>query len=100
MQVVLGNDAAFKSVRIVFESLMAELMPGKRISLALCAEHAHEGVQLRLHSGAGAVPGDTASSASLQELSGGQRTLVALALILAVCLLVCAMHVELLLGLR
>ena len=94
VQVVLGNDATFKSVRTVFESLTAELMPAKRISLALVAEHAHEGVQLRLHSGAGVEAAGAAGSSSLQELSGGQRTLVALALILAVCLLVCAMQVE------
>ena len=82
MQVVRTNDAAFKFVQSGFQDLMVKLLPGVTISLALTGEHAHLGVKLQLEGPPGAAGGPRIS---LKQLSGGQRSVISLALILAVC---------------
>lgn len=89
MQVVRSNDAAFKSVQSTFEDLMAELLPSTPMSLVLTGAHAHLGVKLQLQQGhAGAEVGGS----NLKQLSGGQRSVISLALILAVRIVLYSTH--------
>lgn len=89
LQVVRSNNVAFESVKRSFEDLMAELMPSIPMSLALTGEHAHHGVKLQLL----ACPDEAHPRVSnLKQLSGGQRSVISLALILAVRMLSYSIH--------
>jgi len=63
---------------------MAELMPSMPMSLALTGSHAHLGVRLQLQ---GCPDGAHPRVTDLKQLSGGQRSVISLALILAVRML-------------
>ncbi len=87
-----SNELVFARVASKFRSLCGSLLPSMTLTLSKTKGCASEGLAIhftRATGGAGERPGDAAadsspySSSSLEQLSGGQRTLVSLALLLS-----------------
>ncbi|KAI3435034.1 hypothetical protein D9Q98_003086 [Chlorella vulgaris] len=95
VQVLAVNETVFCRIAATFQSLTAAALPSLRLRLCKVGKEVHEGVRLQFahHSkeaagGGGHTSGDGGSGdcvwrTGLDALSGGQRTLVSLALIVA-----------------
>ncbi len=89
-QVEQANERAFEAIRSEFQALLRGLLPAHSLDLVRAGRTAAQGVQFRLGRGGAAAaagagleqPGP--AQTALGRLSGGERTLVALALMLAV----------------
>ncbi|KAK9812833.1 hypothetical protein WJX72_004444 [[Myrmecia] bisecta] len=87
-QVVRTNEATFEAIGAKFTAMTKALLPSMDIGIARIGQAVHEGVQLRFRPSAG---GDSACGGregaswthDMGQLSGGQRTLLSLALILS-----------------
>ncbi len=90
LQVEQANERAFEAIRSEFQALLRGLLPAHGLDLVRAGRTAAEGVQFCLtRGGAAAAPGAGLEppgpvQTALGRLSGGERTLVALALMLAV----------------
>jgi len=90
LQVEQANERAFEAIRSEFQALLRGLLPAHGLDLVRAGRTADEGVQFCLtRGGAAAAPGAGLEppgpvQTALGRLSGGERTLVALALMLAV----------------
>eukprot|EP00887_Chlorella_sp_A99_P003385 scaffold7.g3385.t1 len=97
-QVLAANEAVFRRIAATFRSLIAGVLPAYDVRLAKTGEAVHEGVQFQFRGrgadaagggGSGDAGGDEAGArsgawrAGLDALSGGQRTMVSLALVVA-----------------
>ena len=87
MQVLKINEEVYLQVSDRFSELCLMLLPSLNITLAKTRESASQGLSVSVRSNLGA--GDSTSMASLEgsfgleQLSGGQRSLVSLALLVA-----------------
>ncbi|WIA31126.1 hypothetical protein OEZ86_001147 [Tetradesmus obliquus] len=94
-QVHAANDAVLEDIAAGFSELCGSLLPSLQLQLARTGQQAHEGLQFRFRRLEDAGSGSAAAAAadegrdsqwitSLGQLSGGQQTLVSLAMLLAV----------------
>lgn len=86
LQVEQANELAFEAIQTHFRALLRGLLPAHAVDLVKTGAMAADGVQFCLTSHA--APADSEherpAQMALEQLSGGERTLVALALMLAV----------------
>jgi hypothetical protein len=71
-----ANELMFTRIRCIFDQLVAGTVPAHTVTLCKVGSSVHEGATFVLDSRA----------ADLSSLSGGQRSLVSLCLVVAVCL--------------
>ncbi|GAB4823226.1 hypothetical protein N2152v2_010272 [Parachlorella kessleri] len=79
--VVHTNNEMAGSIMSLFQSLVGEILPKYAFEAQLQGTDAHEGLHLKYSQSGG--EGEAAWTSSLDALSGGQRTLISLAFILA-----------------
>ncbi|KAK9843744.1 hypothetical protein WJX81_004731 [Elliptochloris bilobata] len=84
-QVVWANERAFVAIRSQFKALVEGLLPAHEVDLIKTSDTAAKGVQFCVASSAaaGGSRRDPLGQTALGQLSGGERTLVSLALMLA-----------------
>ncbi|GAX79836.1 hypothetical protein CEUSTIGMA_g7276.t1 [Chlamydomonas eustigma] len=89
-QVIKANEDTYKRVAARFSMLCSMLLPSMRITLEKSTDHAHEGLSLNFSRNLGEaclVKGNVdtgkVATGSLEQLSGGQRSLVSIALLMS-----------------
>ncbi|KAL3152957.1 hypothetical protein ABBQ38_011987 [Trebouxia sp. C0009 RCD-2024] len=82
-QVVQADEAVFDAVQAKFSMLTANLLPKLELKIERVAQEVHEGLRFAHRPSAAASKGQGQWLPDLSRLSGGERTLVSLALILA-----------------